>query len=222
MSSNTTETSLESRFDMVKPYIINALSNISTGLVSTDIKFQDRPNMVMEGNSIDGFCFEHTLETRLKCADIEIELPLILKVSQQCLLDFNDRELRDIDIINSFDSISINHDLYDAGGFSITVFNSSLINLFNNAVGWTHENGFKKDEPLDFGRNLSDANSSDYLFFTRLVAEISGLLVGELTPLNFKLFTAFKTYNDAGVDMAMSNFSRLLAQMNFRLLITSH
>lgn len=214
MSDNTVKTTLDAHFDQVKPHIIRALKNISVGHVSTDIKFQDRPYLVIEGNSIDGFFFEHILETRLASDDIEIQLPLVLKVSQQCLLDFNDRELRDIDIINSFDSISINHDLYDAGGFSITVFNSSLINLFNNAVGWTHENGFKKDEPLDFVRNLSKANSSDYLFFVRLVAEISSLLKGEITPLNFKLFTAFKEHNDSGVEIAMSNFTRLLAQMN--------
>ena len=214
MSENTTETTLDSRFDMVKPYIIRALSNISVGRVSTDIKFQDRPNLVMEGNSIDGFFFEHILETQLRSDDIEIELPLTLKVNKQCLLDLNDSELRGINVINSFDSISINHDLYDAGGFSITVFNSSLITLFNDALGETHKNGFVKGEPLDFGRNLSDTNSSDYLFFMRLVAEISSLLKGEITPLNFKLFTAFKKHNDDGVEIAMSNFTRLLAQMN--------
>ncbi|MGP5057627.1 hypothetical protein ACTXIV_02730 [Psychrobacter celer] len=214
MSDNTAKTTLDSCFDMVKPYIIRALSNISVGRVSTDIKFQDRPNMVIEGNSIDGFFFEHILETRLKSDDIEIELPLTLKVSQQCLLDFNESELRDINVINSFDSISISHDLYDEGGFSITVFNSSLISLFNDALGETHENGFVEGEPLDFGRNLSAKNSSDYLFFERLVAELSSLLKGEITPLNFKLFTAFKEHNDSGVEIAMSNFTRLLAQMN--------
>ena len=52
MSENTTETALDSRFDMVKPHVIRALSNISVGRVSTDIKFQDRPNLVMEGNSL--------------------------------------------------------------------------------------------------------------------------------------------------------------------------
>ncbi|WP_339343551.1 hypothetical protein [uncultured Psychrobacter sp.] len=214
MSDNTVKTPLDFHFDQVKPHIIRALKNISVGRVSTDIKFQDRPYMVMEGNSIDNFFFEHILETRLNSDDIEIVLPLTLKVSQRCLLDRNESELKYINVINSFDSISINHDLYDEGGFSITVFNGSLISFFNNALGETHKNGFVKGEPLDFGRNLSEKNPSDYLFFVRLVAEISSLLKGEITPLNFKLFTAFKEHNYKGVEIAMSNFTRLLAQMN--------
>lgn len=214
MTTNTTKDTLEAHFLLVKAHLIQALHGVSVGLVSTDIKFQDRPNLVMEGNSIDGFLFEHILAVRLRSDHIEIELPLILKVKQSCLLDFSNKEISNLDVINSFGGIGINHDLYDEGGFSVTLFDSSLITLFNNALGCQSNKGFVKGEPLDFGRNLADKDTLDYLFFERLAAEISATLKGEITPINFKLFTAFKTHSERGVDLAMSNAARLLAQMN--------
>ena len=217
MSNNSSNIKPCEDFNAVKRLLMQAIQGYKVDRISTDFFLQDRPFVKQSGISIDGLRFKHILDMQIRSNKLEIELPIYLNIEQQCLLDSSDAELASINIVSSFENLSIDHDLYDEGGFSITLFDSSIIDLFNKALGLNDGEGFIKDKPRDIGRNhqlTSEKDTKSYRFFNLLVDEINSLMVGDINDVNFKLFTDFKKCNDEGVKSALDNFKQLASQMS--------
>ena len=205
----------EELFNKVKPLFIRGLQHAEIQRVSTDITIKNRPDLSCGGNAIDYFRFSHNLVFMLRSKDFEAEIPLILTLKQECLLDIADKDLRDLNIVNSGCKISTNQDLYYEGGYSITLFNSNLVESFNKMLGLNEKNGFVKGEVFDFGfgrhlKGLDNSNPSVF-FFDRLIKEINDLLHAPVTSESFKLLTEFMKHNQEGTSEAMASFSEFFA-----------
>lgn len=205
----------EELFNKVKSLFIRSLQHAEIERVSTDITIKNRPDLSCGGNAIDYFCFSHNLVFMLRSEDFEANIPLILTLKQECLLDIPDKHLRGLNIVNSGCKISTNQDLYEEGGYSITLFNSNLVELFNKMLGFNEKNGFVKGEvfDFDFGQHLKrlDNTNPSIIFFDRLTEEINDLLYAPVTCESFKLLTEFVKHNREGTSEAMASFSEFFA-----------
>ena len=205
----------EDLFNKVKPLFIRSLQHAKIERVSTDITIKNRPDLSCGGNAIDYFCFSHNLVFMLRSEDFEANIPLILTLKQECLLDIPDKDLRDLNIVNSGCKISTNKDLYHEGGHSITLFNSNLVELFNKMLGFNGKYRFVKGEGFDFDfeLNLKDLDNTNpsIIFFDRLAKEIDDLLHAPVTSESFKLLTEFMKHNQEGTSEAMASFSEFFA-----------